>query len=88
MICCHVNDTDDKAQEKGRHFLWRMGHPLRGPQAYFSPPGSALSGANDQLEGLEKHQKSRGLLASLRVTLVTVWVEIIVVLTSRCPSHS
>jgi hypothetical protein len=35
---------------------------------------SALSGANYQLEGLEKHQKSSGLLASLMVTLFTVWV--------------
>jgi alkanesulfonate monooxygenase SsuD/methylene tetrahydromethanopterin reductase-like flavin-dependent oxidoreductase (luciferase family) len=39
MICCHVNDTDAKAQEEGRHFLWRMGHPLRGPQEYWAPPG-------------------------------------------------
>jgi hypothetical protein len=35
---------------------------------------SALSDANQQLEGLEKHQKSSGLLASLIVTLFTVWV--------------
>jgi hypothetical protein len=35
---------------------------------------SALSDANYQLEGLEKHQKSSGLLASLMVTLFTVWV--------------
>lgn len=39
MVCCHVNDTDAKAQEEGRHFLWRMGHPLRGPREYFSPAG-------------------------------------------------
>jgi alkanesulfonate monooxygenase SsuD/methylene tetrahydromethanopterin reductase-like flavin-dependent oxidoreductase (luciferase family) len=39
MICCHVNDTDEKAQEEGRHFLWRMGHPLRGPQEYWAPAG-------------------------------------------------
>ncbi|HEX9867688.1 MAG TPA: LLM class flavin-dependent oxidoreductase [Candidatus Tectomicrobia bacterium] len=39
MVCCHVNDTDAKAQEEGRHFLWRMGHPLRGPQEYWAPPG-------------------------------------------------
>ena len=35
---------------------------------------SALSDANQQLEGLEKHHKSSGLLASLMVTLFTVWV--------------
>jgi alkanesulfonate monooxygenase SsuD/methylene tetrahydromethanopterin reductase-like flavin-dependent oxidoreductase (luciferase family) len=39
MVCCHVNDTDEKAQEEGRHFLWRMGHPLRGPQEYWAPAG-------------------------------------------------
>jgi alkanesulfonate monooxygenase SsuD/methylene tetrahydromethanopterin reductase-like flavin-dependent oxidoreductase (luciferase family) len=39
MVCCHVNDTDAKAQEEGKHFLWRMGHPLRGPQEYWAPPG-------------------------------------------------
>ncbi len=54
--------------------------------AYFAH--SALSDANYQLEGLEKPQTSSGLLASLMVTLFTVWVSIIVVLTSRCPSHS
>jgi alkanesulfonate monooxygenase SsuD/methylene tetrahydromethanopterin reductase-like flavin-dependent oxidoreductase (luciferase family) len=39
MVCCHVNDTDEKAQEEGRHFLWRMGHPLRGPREYWAPAG-------------------------------------------------
>jgi hypothetical protein len=35
---------------------------------------SALIDANQQIEGPEKHQKSSGLLASLMVTLFTVWV--------------
>jgi alkanesulfonate monooxygenase SsuD/methylene tetrahydromethanopterin reductase-like flavin-dependent oxidoreductase (luciferase family) len=39
MVCCHVNDTDARAQEEGKHFLWRMGHPLRAPQEYMAPPG-------------------------------------------------
>ena len=39
MICCHVNDTDEKAQESGKAFMWRMGHPLRGPKEYWAPPG-------------------------------------------------
>ena len=39
MICCHVNDTDEKAQETGKAFMWRMGHPLRGPKEYWAPPG-------------------------------------------------
>jgi alkanesulfonate monooxygenase SsuD/methylene tetrahydromethanopterin reductase-like flavin-dependent oxidoreductase (luciferase family) len=38
MICCHVNETDEKAQEAGKAFLWRMNYPLRGPR-YWSPPG-------------------------------------------------
>jgi hypothetical protein len=37
-------------------------------------PRSALIDANYQIEGPEKHQKSSGLLASLMVTLFTVWV--------------
>ena len=41
MICCHVNDTDARAQEAGRAFLWRMNYPLRGPREYWSPPGVA-----------------------------------------------
>jgi hypothetical protein len=40
---------------------------------------------NQQIEVPEKHHKSSGLLASLIVTLFTVWVYIIVVLTSLCP---
>lgn len=39
MICCHVNDTDEKAQEEGKNFMWRMGGPLRGPKEYWAPPG-------------------------------------------------
>ena len=39
MICAHVNDTDEKAQESGKAFLWRMNYPLRGPREYWSPPG-------------------------------------------------
>ena len=39
MICAHVNDTDEKAQESGKAFMWRMGHPLKGPREYWAPPG-------------------------------------------------
>ena len=39
MICCHVNETEEKAQEAGKAFLWRMNYPLRGPREYWSPPG-------------------------------------------------
>jgi alkanesulfonate monooxygenase SsuD/methylene tetrahydromethanopterin reductase-like flavin-dependent oxidoreductase (luciferase family) len=39
MICSHVNETEAKAQEAGKAFLWRMNYPLRGPREYWSPPG-------------------------------------------------
>jgi alkanesulfonate monooxygenase SsuD/methylene tetrahydromethanopterin reductase-like flavin-dependent oxidoreductase (luciferase family) len=39
MVCCVCADTDAKAQEIGKHYLWRMGHPLRGPGEYWAPPG-------------------------------------------------
>jgi alkanesulfonate monooxygenase SsuD/methylene tetrahydromethanopterin reductase-like flavin-dependent oxidoreductase (luciferase family) len=39
MVCCVCADTDAKAQEIGKHYLWRMGHPLRGPVEYWAPPG-------------------------------------------------
>ena len=39
MICAHVNDTEEKAQEAGRAFLWRMNYPIRGPREYWAPPG-------------------------------------------------
>ena len=39
MVCCVCADTDEKAQEVGKHYLWRMGHPLRGPAEYWAPPG-------------------------------------------------
>ncbi len=39
MVCCHVNDTEEKAQEEGRHIMWRMRGPLLGPREYFAPPG-------------------------------------------------
>ena len=45
MICCHVNETDEKAQESGKEFLWRFGYPLQGPKEYWSPPGYASRAA-------------------------------------------
>jgi alkanesulfonate monooxygenase SsuD/methylene tetrahydromethanopterin reductase-like flavin-dependent oxidoreductase (luciferase family) len=39
MICCHVNETEELAQEAGKAFMWRMNYPLRGPKEYWSPPG-------------------------------------------------
>jgi alkanesulfonate monooxygenase SsuD/methylene tetrahydromethanopterin reductase-like flavin-dependent oxidoreductase (luciferase family) len=39
LLCCYVSDSEAKAQEEARHFLWRMGETLRGPREYFAPPG-------------------------------------------------
>ena len=34
-----VADTEDKAQEMGRHFVWTEGHRQRGPREHVDPPG-------------------------------------------------
>jgi alkanesulfonate monooxygenase SsuD/methylene tetrahydromethanopterin reductase-like flavin-dependent oxidoreductase (luciferase family) len=39
MVCCVCADTDAKAQEIGKHYRWRIGHPLWGPAEYWAPPG-------------------------------------------------
>lgn len=39
LLCCYVADSEAKAQEEAKHFLWRMGETLRGPREYFAPPG-------------------------------------------------
>jgi alkanesulfonate monooxygenase SsuD/methylene tetrahydromethanopterin reductase-like flavin-dependent oxidoreductase (luciferase family) len=36
---CLVADTDEKAQEIGRTFLWTEGHRNRGPIEFNDPPG-------------------------------------------------
>jgi alkanesulfonate monooxygenase SsuD/methylene tetrahydromethanopterin reductase-like flavin-dependent oxidoreductase (luciferase family) len=39
LLCCYVADSEAKAQEEAKHFIWRMGETLRGPREYFAPPG-------------------------------------------------
>jgi alkanesulfonate monooxygenase SsuD/methylene tetrahydromethanopterin reductase-like flavin-dependent oxidoreductase (luciferase family) len=39
LICAVTADTEQKALEAGRHFVWRMGPTLRGPVEYFAPVG-------------------------------------------------
>ena len=34
-----VADTDEKAQELGRNFLWTLDHRQRGPREHNDPPG-------------------------------------------------
>jgi alkanesulfonate monooxygenase SsuD/methylene tetrahydromethanopterin reductase-like flavin-dependent oxidoreductase (luciferase family) len=39
LLRCLVADTDEKAIEIGREFLWTMGHRQRGPREHNDPPG-------------------------------------------------
>jgi alkanesulfonate monooxygenase SsuD/methylene tetrahydromethanopterin reductase-like flavin-dependent oxidoreductase (luciferase family) len=39
MICAVCADTEEKALEAGKHFVWRMGPTLSGPVEYFAPVG-------------------------------------------------
>ena len=39
LICAVTADTEQKAIEAGRHFIWRMGPTLRAPVEYFAPVG-------------------------------------------------
>ena len=34
-----VADTDEKAQEIGRNFMWTLSHRMRGPREHSDPPG-------------------------------------------------
>ena len=62
MICCHVNDTDEKAQESGKAFLWRMNYPLRGPREYWSPPGYTSRARRGGGGGEASHAPSRAVV--------------------------
>ena len=39
LICCYVAETQEKADEEARHFIWRMGTTTRGPREYMNPVG-------------------------------------------------
>ena len=39
LLRCLVADTDEKAIEIGREFMWTMGHRQRGPSEHNDPPG-------------------------------------------------
>ena len=39
LLKCLVADTDEKAQEIGREFMWTVGHRNRGPREHSDPPG-------------------------------------------------
>ena len=58
MICCHINDTEEKAQEAGKASLWRMNYPLRGPREYWSPPGYMSRAGSAAVIG-RSHRNSR-----------------------------
>jgi alkanesulfonate monooxygenase SsuD/methylene tetrahydromethanopterin reductase-like flavin-dependent oxidoreductase (luciferase family) len=39
LICAVTADSQERALEAGRHFVWRMGPTLRAPAEYFAPVG-------------------------------------------------
>ena len=39
LICCYVAETQEKADEQARHFIWRMGTTTRGPREFMNPVG-------------------------------------------------
>ncbi len=39
LLCCYVAETQEKADEQARHFIWRMGTTTRGPREYMNPVG-------------------------------------------------
>ena len=39
LLCCYVAETQEKADEEARHFMWRMGTTTRGPREYMNPVG-------------------------------------------------
>ena len=39
LLSCYVAETQEKDDEEGRHFIWRMGATTRGPREYMNPVG-------------------------------------------------
>ena len=39
LLCCYVAETQEKAEEEARHFIWRMGETTRAPREYMNPIG-------------------------------------------------
>lgn len=46
MICAVAADTEEKAAEAGKHFIWRMGRTLKGWTELYSAPGMQSRAAN------------------------------------------
>ena len=46
LLCCYVADTQEKADEQAKHFLWRMGPTTRGPREYMNPVGYRSTAAS------------------------------------------
>ena len=69
-----VADTEEKAQEIGRHYVWTEGHRQRGPREHVDPPGyqsreavavkrarptGAFAGNMGEAQSYEKQQEAR-----------------------------
>ena len=46
LLCCYVAETQEKADEQAKHFLWRMGPTTRGPREYMNPVGYRSTAAS------------------------------------------
>ena len=49
LLCCYVAETQEKADEQAKHFLWRMGTTTRGPREYMAPVGYSTAGGRVNL---------------------------------------
>ena len=72
-----VADTEEKAQEIGRHFVWTEGHRQRGPREHVDPPGyqsrkalevkasrptGVFAGNMGEAQSYEKQQEARVII--------------------------
>ena len=39
LLCCYVAETQEKAEEEAKHFIWHMGETTRAPREYMNPIG-------------------------------------------------
>ena len=79
-----VADTEEKAQEMGRHFVWTEGHRQRGPREHVDPPGyqsrqaleikrsrptGVFAGNAGQAQSYEQQQEANVVIVGTRIQL-------------------
>ena len=83
-----VADTEEKAQEIGRNFVWTEGHRQRGPREHVDPPGyqsrialevkrsrptGVFAGNAGQAMSYEKQQEARVVIVGTPDTVIEKW---------------